>query len=226
MKTTRTSAVHCACLAAGLAVAPSAFAQEVTRLPESAQQAVGLDTGLESAFIARATYAHRLDLGVLREMRIFARATLPVVMPDFGDWAVDAGLRATLFTWRDFRLAALTGPIFRNTSNDLYAATALGITTTIYLGYESDRWGLSAEGGYEQILSTHIRHSDLYRTTFYAGAKDGWYAVSGSSVHAGLRGGVRFGAAEIYAKLGIAATGGFNQTVPPFYGTVGSTYAF
>jgi len=226
MKTTCSSAVFFACLAAGLALAPSALAQEVTRLPERAEQAVGLDAGLESAFIARATYAHRLDLGALRDMRIFGRATLPVVAPDFGDWAVDAGLRATLLAWRDFRLAALTGPILRNTSNDLYSATAMGIATAIYLGYESDRWGLSAEGGYEQMLATHLRHSDLYRTTFYAGAKDGWYAVSGSSVRAGLLGGVRLGAAEIYARLGIAATGGFNQTMPPFYGMVGSTYAF
>jgi hypothetical protein len=85
------------------------------------------------------------------------------------------------------------------------------------------RFGFS---GHSTRVFANVRHSALYRSTFYAGAKDGWYAASGSSVHAGLRGGVRLGAAETYAKVGVAATGALNGTMPPFYGTVGSTYAF
>lgn len=51
------------------------------RWPESARQSFGVDAGLESAFIARATYAHRVDLGFSPDARLFARATLPVVTP-------------------------------------------------------------------------------------------------------------------------------------------------
>ncbi len=204
----------------------AAFAQEATRLPESAKQTFGVDAGLESAFIARATYAHRVELGSLSDVRLFARATLPVVTPDLGDWSLDGGARATLVRWRDLRVAASIGPCLRNTTNDLYSATGIGAGATILAGYESDRWGLSLEAGAETMLATNIRQSDLYRTTFYAGAKDGWYAPSGGTARAGVRGGFRVGAVEVYGTAGAVTTDELHPVVPPFYLTIGSAYAF
>jgi hypothetical protein len=66
----------------------------------------------------------------------------------------------------------------------------------------------------------------VYRTTFYADAKDGWYAMPGSTARVGLRGGVRFGATEIFARGGLEATGQLHAITPPFYATLGSAYAF
>jgi hypothetical protein len=97
---------------------------------------------------------------------------------------------------------------------------------TLLLGYEGPRWGLSAEAEYEQVFTAYVRQSDLYRSTFYAGARDGFYTMSGSTAHAGLRGGVRFGSVEIAARLGYDATGRLNAMVPPYYGTLGVSYAF
>jgi hypothetical protein len=209
-----------------LTLATPARAQEVTRFPDSTRQSIGVDGGLEAAFIARATYVRRLDLGFLPEARLFARFTLPVVRPDLGDWGVDGGAGTTPLAWRDFRLALLVGPLVRRATNELFSAAAIGVGVTILIGYEGQRWGLSAEGGYEQIFAAYLHHSDLYRDTFYADVKDGWYALSGSTIRLGLRGGVRFGSIEIAAKAGVNATGQLNAATPPFYATLGGAYAF
>jgi hypothetical protein len=213
-------------LAALALLATPANAQEATRLPETTHDSVGLDTGLENAFIARATYVHRFTADSPLDPRLYARATLPVVAPDLGDWGFDAGLRITPLAWRDLRLAVLGGPVLMRTSTDAYSATGFGLGATLLAGYESARWGLSLESGYEQLLSTYISHTDAYRETFYADAKDGWYALSGGRARAGLRGGARIGAVEIAARAGLNTTGRLAAMTPPFYFTLGTAYAF
>ena len=109
----------------------------------------------------------------------------------------------------------------------IFAAFALfGIGATALFGYEGPRWGVSAELAHEQILTTHLRHSDLYRNVAYAGAKDGFYATTGSTTRAGLRAGVRFGALELSARAGLAATGYLHPAGLPFFSTLGGAYAF
>jgi hypothetical protein len=209
-----------------LALAAPASAQEATRLPEGSQQSLGLDSGLEHAFIARATYAHRVDLGFWQDARLYARFTLPFVAPDFGDWGIDGGLRVTPLARGNLRLALLANPVLRNTVTDSFTATSLGVGATALLGYESETWGLSAELGYEQMVTTYIKSSALYRDKVYADAKNGWYAVTGASALVGVRGGARFGALELFARAGVNTTGELGATNPPFYVTLGSSYAF
>jgi hypothetical protein len=211
---------------ATLALAAPASAQEVTRMPDEKPQSVGLEGGLDAAFIARATYVHRVDLGFLRDARIYGRFTLPFLALDPGQWAVESGLQATPVAWGDLRLALLAGPVVRNSTNDLFSSTAIGANATILFGYEGPRWGLSGEAGFEGIFAAYLQQSAVYRDTFYAGAKDGLYAKPGSTARAGLRGGVRFGSFEIAAKGGMDATGQLHSLMAPFYATLGSSFAF
>jgi hypothetical protein len=222
MKTT----THCSIVFALLALAETAAAQEVTRLPDSSRQSVGIDLGLEGAWIARASYTHRVNLGFDPDARVFGRFTLPVVTPDLGDFGIDGGLRAAPLAWRDFRLSLIVGPVVRHASNEVFTATGIGVGATVLLGYEGAHWGLSGEGGYEQTFATYLSHSDRYRATLYANAKDGWYAITGSVARAGLRGGARFGAVEIALRAGLNATGQLHALNPPFYFTLGGAYAF
>lgn len=214
-------------LALVLSTSSTASAQEVTRMPDGTRHSIGVDTGLESAFIARATYAHRVgDLGFLKDARLYGRLTLPFVAPDLGDWGVDGGMRATPLALGDLRLSLLVGPVVRRSDNELFSATAVGVGATMLVGYEGPRWGLSVEAGYQQMLATHLSHSDVVRETSYAGAKDGWYALSGSTANAGLRGGARFGSVEVFARAGANATGQLHAVMPPFYFTLGGAYVF
>ncbi len=208
------------------AYAVPAHAQQVTKLPESTKNAVGLEAGLDTSFIARGSYTRRLELGVLRDERFVGRLTLPFVAPDLSDWAIDLGAQATVVSAGNLRLAILAGPLVKNTSNHLYDATAFGIGATALFGYEGTRWGLSGELSHEQILGTWLRHSDLYRDTAFPDAKDGLYATTGSSTRAGLRGGFRVGAVELSARAGTGGTGYFRPANPPFFFTLGAAYAF
>lgn len=225
-KTAIRAAIPAAALLAAIASPAAAHAQEVTRMPDATRQALGLDTGLENAFVVRATYTHRVDLGALRETRLYGRFTLPFVTPDLGDWGIDGGLRANVLAWRDVRLAVLAGPLMKRNTNDLFTAYAFGLGATMLAGYEGPVWGLSAELGYEQLLATHIDHSSTYREVAFPDAKDGWYALSGSSARAGLRGGARIGSVELFARAGLNTTGQLHSITPPFYAGVGTAYAF
>lgn len=211
---------------ASLAGAAPAEAQEVTRLPETAQQSLGLDTGLEDGVIVRATYQHKVDIGALRDVRLYARGTLPFVTPDLGDWALDGGMRATVASWHDLRLAFLYGPVVKSTANRLFSAVGLGLGATMLAGYEGPRWGLSLEVGYEHFITTHMHHTDTYRDVVFADAKDGWYAFSGGTSRLGLRGGGRIGPVEIFARGGVDATAQLSAHTPPYYAALGSSYAF
>ena len=209
-----------------LAFASSASAQEVTRAPEETRHAVSLDGGLESGFVVRAAYSYRLGLRALPDARVVARFTWPIVAPELGEWGIDVGARATVARHRDLRLAFIAGPVFRMNDNELFTAFAMGLGATMLAGFESAKWGLSLEAGYEQLFSTYLRPSTLYRETFYDGAKSGWYALSGSTARIGLRGGGRIGPTEIFARGGLDATGAFHALTPPFYATVGVGFAF
>jgi hypothetical protein len=208
---------------AGLAVVRVASAQEVTRMPEHAVQSVGLDAGLEAAFFARGTYQHRIWND---DTFAYGRFTLPFAAPDLHDFAFDAGGRTTLIGSGSWKVQVLAGPIVRTTANDAFTATALGIRAAVLPGYVSSGWGILLELGSETNLTTHLTHSQLYRDTAYAGAKDGWYAMPGGTLQAGLRGGGRLGNWELLASAGVQATEHLKPGFPPYYATVGSTYAF
>jgi hypothetical protein len=201
-----------------------ACAQEVTQMPEDAQQSIGLDAGLEAAFFARGTYQHRLPIG--NDTRVYARFTWPFAGPDLHDFAFDAGISTTLVGSGNWKIGILAGPILRSTANDMFSATAIGIRAALLPGYQSRRWGIALELGSETNLTTHLTHTQLYRDTGYAGVRDGWYAMPGGTLQLGLRGGFRLGNLELLASAGLQATEHLEAGLPPYYATVGSTYAF
>jgi len=221
------NALVVACLAirllAGTAfLAPVVRAQEATRM--QSDHAMHLDGGFESAFLMRLGYSYRADfLG--DDGRIYARFTLPVVAPDLGDTAIDAGLRVHLYDSDGWGVQALGGPIVRHAENDLFAATAFGVRAVVLPGYQSETWGLLLDLGLEQMVSTYIDQSDLYEDTIYQDAKSGFYAFSAGTVHAGLQGGVHIGKLELSLRAGVMADTALQPLVPPFYLTLGSAYA-
>ena len=211
----------CVSLFAAVAIAMPATAQEVTNLPDGTRQSVSVDVGLQSAFVSRATYSRHLGPGLL-----YGRFTLPFAALDVRDLAFEAGGQTSAIGWGNWKLQVSFAPVVRITKNDLFSATALGVRAALLPGYQGDRWGLMAEVGYEKNLATHMRHSSLYRSIGSSGSKDGWYSSTGGTLQAGLRGGYRVGRVELSAAAGVLASEGLNPVVPPFYGTLGSAYAF
>lgn len=203
------------------ALALPATAQEVTNLPAGARQSVSIDMGLQSALVTRAMYSRHIGSGL-----VYGRFTLPVEGLDLRDLAFEAGGQATALAHGNWKVQVAFAPVLRMTQNSVFSATALGVRGVLLPGYQGDRWGLMAEVGYEKILATRMKHSTLYRSGAYSGARDGWYSLSGGTLQAGLRGGYRLGRVELSAAAGVLASEGLNPVTPPFYGTLGSAYAF
>lgn len=217
--------ISCVALLVSLTAALPAFAQQVTNLPRGTEQSAGIEAGFESAFIVRGTYAHELP-GFLRDAQVYARFSWPVANPDLADFAVDAGITATVLGTDRWKVELLLGPVLRNTSSELFDATAVGLRSGLLAGYRSDSWGLLAELGYEQILTAHIAHSDRYKNEVYGGARDGWYSLSGGTFQLGLRGGGRIGRVELSGDVGVMTSEALKPLTPPFFATVGTAYAF
>jgi hypothetical protein len=208
-------------LFAALAIVLPAAAQEVTNLPEGTRQSVGLDLGLQSALVTRASYARHFE-----SSQLYGRFTLPSASMDFRDFAFEAGGQTTALAAGNWKLQVAFAPVMRLTKNDVFTATALGVRGALMPGYQGDRWGLMLEVGYEKMLATHLHHSSLYRSVGYSGARDGWYSFTGGTLQTGLRGGYRIARVELSAAVGVMVTEGLNPVTPPFYGTLGSSYAF
>ena len=55
----------------------------------------------------------------------------------------------------------------------------LAMGDEVMFGYFKKSWFMATTFEYEKILLNHIEHTNFYRTTYYADAKDGWYKGAG-----------------------------------------------
>jgi len=219
--------ITAAALITALAASSPAWGQEATNMPAGTRHAITVDAGLDSAMATSAGYTYRLRAGFWKhDILLYGKLTLPAGDLDLDDNAVEAGIRTTAVAYGNLRLQIALGPVLRNTESNLFAANSLGFQTTLLPGYQSERWGLMAEIGYEKMLATNLRHSQLYRDTFYPEAENGWYGNTAGTVRLGLRAGLRIGAVQLSMRAGVVSSEGGNPHLPPFYHTVGLSHAF
>jgi hypothetical protein len=205
-----------------LALHATAAAQEATRM--RSDHAIGVDAGLESAFITRVGYSYQSDV-LGDDGRFYARFTLPFVAPDLGDFALDGGVRVHLIGDEGWGVQAAGGPVLRHAENALFASTALGLGARLLPGYQTERWGVLLDLGIEHMLTTQIEHSEVYERRVYADAKSGWYALSAGTLHAGLRSGLRVAELELSLSAGMLADTTLQPKLIPYYLTLGAAYS-
>lgn len=212
---------------ATLGIATAGSAQHVTQLPARTTHAVGIEGGLDSAMVFSAGYSYRLRPAVWQYDVLFqGSVTVPFAGFDPSDSRLQVGLRTTAIAYGDLRLQVGLGLHTHSTSNVAFSARGIGAHFTLLPGYQSERWGLMAELGYERIIASYVSASERYKRLGYAEAQEGWYGSTGGNIRLGLRGGARVGPVELSARLGIQASEGGNPGFPPLYATVGIAYAF
>ena len=212
---------------ASLMLASPVSAQDATNRPDDTRHSVTVDAGLESAVAGGAGYTYRMRPSFWsHDVLVFGKLLVPSGGLDLRDTAIEAGLRTTAAAFGNLRLQVVLGPVLRNTRTNLFSANSVGVHTALLPGYQSERWGMMADLGYEKMLATQIRHSDLYRETFYDDAESGWYGNTAGTIRIGVRAGARVGPVQLSTRLGVIATEGGAPHLPPFYGTVGASYAF
>ena len=210
-----------------LATSSMAHAQQATNMPADTRHAVSVEAGLDSGVALGLGYAYRWRPSFWKhDILPYGRFGFPVAGFDLADSSLEAGLRTTLWAYGNLRLQLTLGALLRNTKNRLFSANAIGLQTTLLPGYQSERWGLMAELGYEKMFATNLRHSELYKETFYSEAKSGWYSDTAGTFRLGGRAGVRIASVHLFVRLGTLLSEGGALHLPPFYGTLGAAYVF
>ena len=198
-----------------------ARAQEMnlTTLDDESVNRVHVRTGAEYGFVAGVGYARVVSV---LEQRVLVNGdlTVPWAGLDSSDYRLRVGALIPIVGSRRWRLAGTFPPTVRGTRNDVARMLSLGADAGLTGGYFARRWFAAGELGYDWSGTTHVTNSDLYRTTIYAGARDGWYANAGGNLRAGMQAGVSFMRYDLILRAG--ALRDFDGQTPllPFYGTL------
>ena len=188
----------------------------------------GLSAGLDGTTMVLSVVGGRA-IRRLRRYRAFASGSfdLPMAQPDFGDWRLRAGFRMEAFRWRGLAIPVRIDGVVRMLSNRSVQAVGLGTELSSMPGWYADRWFAAAEVSWDQSWTTHLRHSNLYRSVVYEGVQDGWYGLPGFTMRYGARvGGLVTPFLEVWLRGGYEQHGRFDTLAPPLYAVLGTTARF
>lgn len=191
-----------AAVAVLLLVALRAHAQEVNLANLDAETAnhVHVRTGAEYGLVAVAGYSRAVPLAD-RTVLFGADLTMPWAV-DASDWRLRLSALVPIAGAGRWKLATSLAPTLRATSNDAGRLTGAGMDVGALAGYYAPRWFAAGELGFDWEIATYVAHSDLYRRTVFAGARDGWYGAPGGNLRLGLQAGLSFSRFDLVLRAG------------------------
>lgn len=211
--------------AAGLvatAVAPrAARAQDSINLASLDEQThrLHLTTGAEYSFVAGIGYSHITPM-LDRKIVLGADVRLPVTGLDVNDWSVRIGALVPIVGTQRWKLAGSLAPMLRGNETRINRMMDVGLDTSVVGGFYMRHFFVAAEAGVDLALSTHVSHSDEYRMTVHAGAKDGWYGNPGANLRGGLQAGASFSRYDVVLRAGQVRDVNGEPPLFPFYATL------
>jgi hypothetical protein len=209
-----------AAIVLGLLAARAAGATELNLATvEPGQNLVQVRSGAEFAFVASAGYARTLAL-FDRTLVLHGELTLPWAGVDASDWQVQTGALVPIVGRSGWRLAGDLALLLRTTKNEINRMTGFGLGVGTVGGYYARHWFAAGEAGLDWEYATYIAHTDLYRATVYADAKDGWYRSTGANVHGGLQVGGTYARYDLIVRYGLVRDLGWAPPMLPFYVTL------
>lgn len=203
-------------LIASLSIATPALAQDVNlSTVEEGTHVVTLTTGAEYGLVLGLGYAYGIEVAD-QPIILGADASLQWAEVDASDFKLRAGALVPVLGYGKWKLATGATATVRGTDNPVSRMINVGADAQLLAGRYSKRWFAAAEVGFDWALATHIDHSDTYRMSVYADAKDGWYGNTGGTLRAGIQGGISFGGNDI-----ILRAGRLQGAMVPWYATIG-----
>lgn len=219
MKTNTLYAICTVAVLSAFAQRAAAYELNLAATPEDTH-VVSSSVGLENAFVATVGYGHTLRL-LDRVVLVGGNVTLPWATPDSGDFRLKVGGLVPVVTGAQWRLLAQVMPVLRGSESLLNRMTNFGVEAGVVGGYYGRRWFAAAELGGDWAMLTHVEHSARYRSTTYAGAKDGWYRTTGATVHAGFFGGYSLDTVDLVLRAGQQRDLHLDKLLVPAYLTLG-----
>ena len=210
--------------AAVLLAAPvAARAQEVNLATlaedDDAANRVHVRTGAEYGFVAGVGYARAVSV-LERRILVSGDVTAPWAGFDASDYRVRAGVLVPIVGTRRWKIAGTVAPTLRGTRNEVSRMTSVGADVGVTGGFYGRHWFVAGELGFDWAATTHVAHTDLYRATVFADARDGWYGTAGGNYRYGAQAGVSFGRHDVVLRVGQLRDVAGEAPVLPFYGTL------
>jgi hypothetical protein len=180
---------------------------------------VTVTTGAEDGLMLGTGYGRVLSVAD-RSIVLGGDLTLPWGDVDIDDFRLRASALAPIVEHGPWKLIGGLAAMVRGTKNDIARMIGVGSDVAIVAGRYAPRWFAAAELGFDWAIATHVEHSDAYRMTVYADARDGWYGNAGGMLRAGIEGGLSFGRHDVILRAGRLVDIAGDPAMFPFYGTL------
>lgn len=174
--------------------------------------------GVEDALVTSVGYGRLLSLA---DRPVAVTADVDLVPVHAADWRLRAGAAAPLARFGRWATGGQVRGLVRSASNQVNTMTNVGVETALTAGFYDRRWFLAAQAGLDWAAATYIHHGERYRRLVYDGARDGWYASTGTTVVYGLGGGYSFGRVDLVGRVGQRRDLALQTWLVPFYATLG-----
>lgn len=210
----------------------STFAQENfnrSGILSAKENSIGLSTGMDYSILPLIlTYKRGLNYKMKYPINIGAELTIPSFVFDLNDFRVKLLSEASIFRRNNFEIRGGINPLIIRTKMKTETMTSLGADFNLFIGLTNDKWNIGVKSSYNQIFSTYIKHSDIYRDNVFNEAIDGWYKNTASNLRTGIFINRTIRQINIYLDGGISKTGTLKNYlfVPNMYALIGVSYRF
>lgn len=190
-------------------------------ITDATKHMAGATLGWEYAGIAGVNYGYKLPF----KIPVFAQAALSI---PFGkrlvdDMKLNIGLAGRVYQRKRFHSILALNALYKRYDNELVNLQQVGLDVKTLNGLYHAKWFVTTEIGLELGMSTHFKHSEIFRQTIYSEVSDGWYQpVSAGMMNLGIQTGYSFGQSDLTFRIGYlqSITSSVN-TLIPYYVTLG-----
>ncbi len=205
-------------------------AQSQSGLLNAKEQSIGIGTGLDYSVLPLIISYDR-GLKVLNyqyPVSLGLELTTPLFSPDLKDLRLKIKGATTLFQKGWAALRGGINPVLTRVHLKTQEITSIGLELEFFAGYISEKWNLGLEASYNKVLTSYIKHSQLFKENIFAEVQDGWYQNTAGNLRLGVHANYRIKRFDLYLKTGMSKTGKFNDYlfVPGIYTVLGTKFRF
>ncbi len=214
------------CIAITICIANKTNAQTINwaSLNPKQKHIVNMNVGWDYGMVLGVGYGYQLKTKM--PVILHANYSFPSGKNLVDDFKTKIGGTVQLYKIKNFRAGAKIEAVFRRYENDEVRLLNFGSEMTAIVGYYKSKWFIAGEFGFDKAISTHIKHSNIYKE-YYPGAKDGWYVPTGGNFLYGLQGGYSFKRYDVNLKIGKTVSQDFKtDPMVPYYFQLGVNYRF
>jgi len=194
------------------------------------EQTVGLSAGMDYSMLsAGITYIRGVNVCNYKyPVTIGGSISVPVFNFDFSDAGFKVISETTIHRKKNFEIRGGVNPALILLKTKTTKMTSIGTDFHVFSGFINNKWNCGLELTYNQIFSTYIKHTDIYKESVFENVADGWYKMTAANIKIGILIKRTINRYDIFLNGGITKTGRFNDYiyVPPIYTVIGMNYRF